>query len=119
MLLASEGDLDAARRSFRAAARLAPRDAAVRYNLGLLAREVGAGAAQEREAYEEALALDETLAEAHLSLGSLLADPATPEDVRDYARARSHLTRFLELASADDADGRAQAEAWLRYVDAK
>ena len=119
VLQAAQGRLSDARDSLRAAWRLAPNDAAVRYNLGLIARERGASPARERRAYEEALELDSELGEAHLALGSLLADPATPADMRDELQARVHLERFLELALASDDEGRAQARSWLRWLDSR
>lgn len=117
VLLASTGRVGEARASLERAAALAPGDAAVRYNLGLVARARDGGAAAEREAYEAALVLEEELAEAHLSLGCLLADPETPSGVRDPVRARRHLERFLELALPSDGEGKAQARAWLDYLD--
>ncbi len=119
VLQASQGRLADARDSLHTAWRLAPTDAAVRYNLGLIARERGASPARERRAYEEALQLDGELGEAHLALGSLLADPATPADLRDELQARVHLERFLELALASDDEGRAQARSWLRWLDSR
>lgn len=113
---AAQGRTPEARVQFEEAARLAPRDASVRYNLGLLRREEGVAPASERRAYEEALALDPDLAEAHLALGAFLADPATPAALRDPQRAVTHLQRFLDLASPSDGDGRLQARSWLRWL---
>ena len=62
------------------------------------------------------LRLDPDLGEAHLALGMLLADPATPARLRDPQRARRHLRRFLELAPPGDREGRGQAEDWLRFL---
>ena len=93
------------------------RDAAVRYDLTLLRARAGASPAEERQGYEAALLLDPGLAEANLALGGLLADPATPAEVRDPAQARIRLLRFLELAKPSDADGRAQAKSWLAWLD--
>jgi hypothetical protein len=95
---------------------LPPRDASVRYNLGLLRREEGVSPAAERRAYEEALALDPDLAEAHLALGAFLADPATPASLRNPEQGVRHLQRFLDLASPSDGDGRLQARSWLRWL---
>jgi tetratricopeptide (TPR) repeat protein len=117
VVLAAEGRLAAALQSFQRAAALAPRDADIRYNLGLLRRRLGASEDEERRAYEAALILDPELAEAHLSLGCFLADPQTRRDLRDEAEARRHLTRFLELAGGFDTGGRAQANAWLAWLD--
>ena len=117
VVLAAEGRLPQALQSFQRAATLAPRDADIRYNLGLLRRRLGASEDEERRAYEAALILDPGLAEAHLSLGCFLADPQTRRDLRDEAAARRHLTRFLELAGEFDAGGRAQANAWLAWLD--
>lgn len=119
VLMASQGRIDDARWAMRSAWRLAPYDGSIRYNLGLIARESGRGPARERRAYEEAIELDDALPEAHLSLGALLADPATPASLRDPASARRHLTRFLELTPDEDTKGRERAEAWLRYLDFK
>lgn len=114
---AAEGRLDDALRSFENAARLAPQDAEVRYNLGLLRRRMGGSEAEERRAYEQALDLDPGLAEAHLQLGCFLADPQTSPQLRNEDRARVHLTRFLELALPTDVEGIEQAEAWLEWLD--
>ena len=117
VVLAAQGKLSEGLQSFQRAASLAPRDAEIRYNLGLLRRRLGANEDEERRAYEAALLLDPGLAEAHLSLGCFLADPQTRRDLRDEAAARRHLVRFLELAGEFDAGGRAQAEAWLAWLD--
>lgn len=114
---ASRGRIALARASFERAARLAPGDADVRYNLALLARRERGDPAAEMRAYEQVLRLNDDLMEAHFALGALLADPETPEALRDPARARQHLRRFLELAPPADADGRAQAEEWLAWLD--
>ncbi len=116
VLHASQGRLPEARRHFEAAQRLAPRDGAVRYNLGLLRRSGGGDAAAERRDYEEALALDPSLGEAHLALGTLLADPSTPLALRDEAQAVTHLQRFLDLAAPSDGDGRLEARSWLQWI---
>jgi len=113
---ASNGDVAAARESFRRASRLAPQDAAVRYNLAILERRDGGDLRAEMRAYEDVLRLDPNLAEAHLALGMLFADPATPANLRNPARARQHLNRFLRLAPPSDREGRGQAEDWLRFL---
>lgn len=117
VLQAAQGRVREARRSFRRAARLAPRDADTQYNLALLARRAGGDIMAERRGYERALRLDDNLTEAHLSLGTLLADPETPPRMRDLPRARRHLKRFLELAKLSDEEGRRQAEAWLEWLE--
>ena len=78
----------------------------------------GADRASERAAYERALALDASLSEAHLALGTLLADPATPAALRDPARARTHLERFVALVTERDVAGRKQAADWLAWLSA-
>lgn len=113
---AAAGRLDEAEAAFATAARLAPRDGAVRYNLGLVRRQRGGDLAGERRDYEEALALDPALGEAHLALGMLLADPTTPPRLRDEARAVTHLQRFLDLAAPSDGEGRLQARQWLQWL---
>ena len=117
VVLAAQGKLSEALQSLQRAAALAPRDAEIRYNLGLLRRRLGASEEEERRAYEAALLLDPRLAEAHLSLGCFLADPQTRRDLRDEIGARRHLERFLELAGDFDEGGRAQAQAWLTWLD--
>ena len=77
----------------------------------------GGDVAAERRGYERALRLDPNLTEAHLSLGTLLADPETPPRLRDPRGARRHLGKFLELAKMTDEEGRRQAEAWLEWLD--
>ncbi|MHC5010705.1 MAG: hypothetical protein ACYTG6_07095 [Planctomycetota bacterium] len=116
MILAANGQLQPALSAFERAARLAPRDADARYNLGLLRRRLGGSTRDERRDYRAALALDADLAEAHLALGCLLADPQTPVDVRDEAQARVHLERFLDLALPTDTEGLEQATAWLDWL---
>ncbi len=113
---ASRGEVEQARRSFQRAARLAPRDAAVRYNLAILARTDTSSAREELRAYEQVLRLDKNLVEAHLAVGMLLADPATPASVRDPERAARHLRRFLQLAPPSDSEGRQQATDWLAWL---
>ena len=71
----------------------------------------------ELRAYEEVLRLDPGLAEVHLALGMLLADPATPERLRSPDRARQLLQRFLEIAPAGDSEGRGQAQDWLAFLE--
>jgi tetratricopeptide (TPR) repeat protein len=115
---AARGERAAARASFERAARLAPDDPEVEYNLALLLRELGSGPAAERAAYERVLARAPDLAEAHLALGTLLADPATPPELRDPERAREHLERFLDLSLPSDDEGREQARAWLAWLAA-
>ena len=115
---ARKGDRPGAVASLRRAAALQPDDASAIYNLAILARDFGADRASERAAYERALALDADLEEAHLALGTLLADPATPAALRDEAKARAHLTRFLAAASDGDTAGRKQAKDWLTWLDA-
>lgn len=117
VVLAAQGKLSEGLQSFQRAAALAPRDAEIRYNLGLLRRRLGASEVEERRAYEAALILDPRLAEAHLSLGCFLADPQTRRDLREETQARVHLVRFLELAGDFDEGGRAQAQAWLAWLD--
>lgn len=118
VVLGARGDRAGAALAFRRASDLAPTDASTLYNLALLAREAGGDRAAERAAYERALLIDPKLVEAHLALGTLLADPATPGPLRDPAKARVHLTKFLELAFADDVAGRKQATDWLAWLDA-
>lgn len=118
VVLGARGDRGGAATAFRRASDLAPADASTLYNLAILMREAGADRAQEKAAYERALLVDPDLTEAHLSLGTLLADPATPGPLRDPDKARTHLRRFLELAFADDAAGRKQATDWLVWLDA-
>lgn len=113
---ASQGRIGAARASFRRASRLAPQDAAVRYNLAILNRRDGGNLRAEMRAYDEVLRLNPNLTEAHLALGMLLADPATPAEMRDPARARRHLRQFLKLVAPHDREGRGQAEDWLRFL---
>ncbi len=117
VVLGAKGDRNGAVAAFRRAAELQPADASAVYNLTILAREMGSDRASERAGYERALKVDADLTEAHLSLGTLLADPATPSGLRDEASARSHLRRFLELAFADDVTGRKQAQDWLSWLD--
>jgi Flp pilus assembly protein TadD len=118
VVLGARGDRAGSATAFRRAAELAPQDGSTVYNLAILARDAGGDRASERAAYERALALDPLLVEPHLSLGTLLADPATPAGLRDEASARVHLRRFLELVSADDVGGRKQANDWLSWLDA-
>ncbi|MGE0192573.1 MAG: tetratricopeptide repeat protein [Planctomycetota bacterium] len=118
VLLAARGQAEAAMASFREANRLAPWDAEAAYNYAMMRRRLGGDIASERRGYEHALRLDDNLAEAHLALGMLLADPATPQGLRDTARARGHLTRFLQLARPTDEQGRMQAEGWLHWLSA-
>jgi tetratricopeptide (TPR) repeat protein len=119
VVLAAQGRLEEAASALDRAAALAPRDGAVRYNRALVARSRGGTVEEERRGYEEALALAPDLAEAHLSLGALLADPATPSALRDEARALEHLQAFLRLGRSSDADGRAQADSWLSWLDGR
>lgn len=119
VLQASRGQMDAAERSFGEAARLAPGDAAVRYNLTLVRRQRGGSAEDEARGYQQALALDPALPEAHLALGMLRADPATPARLRDEPQAAQHLQRFLELALPSDGEGRMQARSWLQWLAEK
>ncbi len=116
VLLAAKGRLEAALSSFREAARLAPNDADVLYNLTMMRRRLGGDIASERRGYELAIRLDPNLAEAHLALGMLLADPATPDALRERRLAETHLRRFLALARPSDEDGRMQAEGWLHWL---
>lgn len=116
VLQAAGGQLEGAERSFAEAARLAPTDAAARYNLALVRRQRGGSVQDEARGYEQALALDPALPEAHLALGMLRADPATPARLRDEAAASTHLQRFLELALPSDAEGRLQARGWLQWL---
>ena len=117
VVLGAKGDRNGAVAAFRRAAELQPSDASAIYNLTILAREMGSDRANERAGYERALKVDPDLTEAHLSLGTLLADPSTPATLRDEPGARSHLKRFLELAFADDLTGRRQAQDWLTWLD--
>ncbi len=119
VVLAAAGRQREALQSFERAAKLAPKDAEVRYDLGLLRRSLGGSQASEKAAYEEALALDPDLAEAHLSLGCLLADPQTETSLRDEAEARRHLVRFLELSLPSDGAGRQEAESWLHWLEGR
>jgi Flp pilus assembly protein TadD len=64
---------------------LAPSDASTLYN-SRCSRARPAATAAERAAYERALLIDPKLVEAHLALGTLLADPTTP-GLRDPAKA--------------------------------
>ena len=116
VVLGGRGAVSEAREAMQKAVRLAPRDADARYNLGLLDREVGASIHEEKASYEEALRLDDALAEAHLALGALLADPESPARLRDERRARHHLERFLAMARPDDASGIEQAPAVARMA---
>gem|GEM_PF-3270228 len=118
VVLGARGDRAGAALAFRRAADLAPADASTLYNLAILSRSSGGDRAAERAAYERALLIDPKLVEAHLALGTLLADPATPAPLRDPAKARAHLTTFLELAFADDVAGRKQAADWLAWLEA-
>ena len=118
VVLGARGDRAGAIASLRRAADLQPDDASALYNVAILAREFGADRASERAAYERALRLDPALDEARLALGTLLADPATPASLRDEARARDELTRFLAKATAGDVAGRRQATDWLVWLDA-
>jgi len=118
VVLAGKGDRAGASDAFRRAASLAPQDASALYNLAILDRDAGRlDAAGERAAYERALALDPSLTEAWLSLGTLLADPRTPANVRDERRAREALRRFLADSFSDDVTGRRQASDWLAWLD--
>jgi len=117
VVLAAQGQLQDAVASLELAAALAPFDAEVRYNLGLIRRQLGGSAGEERRNYERALELDPTLAEAHFALGCLLADPQTRADLRDETRAAVHLRRFLELALPSDDEGRKEAQSWLEWLD--
>ena len=119
VLLAARGQAEASLASFREANRLAPWDAEAAYNLAMMRRRLGGDILSERRGYEHALQLDDNLAEAHLALGMLLADPATPNGLRDPVRARTHLTRFLQMARPTDEDGRMQAEGWLHWLSAR
>jgi len=116
VVLASQGRLREALASFRRAAALAPSDADVRYDIGLLQRRLGGTVEEEARAWPEVLRLDPDQAEAHLSLGCLLADPQTRLDLRDEAAARRHLERFLDLDPAYDEEGRTRARAWLAWL---
>ena len=104
-----QGRFDLARRQLERVAATAPDDARLPLYQGELYRLEAqrAGTAAEREvelvqaraAYERALALDPTLAEAHRQLGLLYYA------MRDVARARSELEHYLVLApSAPDRD---------------
>lgn len=115
---ASEGSVQAARANFRAAARLAPGDASARYNLAILNRREDGDVREELRAYREVLRLDPRLTEAHLALGMLLADPATPRNLRNQVEAARHLERFLALAPDSDEEGRTQASDWLAWLRA-
>ena len=117
VIQAAQGQIREARRSFRFAAQLAPDDADTQYNLALLARKDGNDIAAEFRGYRRALRLDPNLTEAHLSLGTLLADPETPQRFRNPAQAKVHLSKFLELAKMSDEEGRRQAEAWLEWLE--
>lgn len=119
VVLAAEGRLQEALGSFERASTLAPWDGDVRYNLELLRRRLGGTPEQELAGYEAALAADDELAEAHLAIGCLLADPQTPPELRDEARARRHLERFLALTGDRDPEGRAEAESWLAWLRAR
>jgi tetratricopeptide (TPR) repeat protein len=116
VVLAAQGDLQQALASFERAAALAPGDAPIRYNLGIVRRQLGGSQDQEIADYRLALALDPDLAEAHLSLGCVLADPQTRRDLRDEAAAREHLQRFLALALPTDREGVAEARSWLAWL---
>lgn len=115
---ASEGRVRDARASFGTAARLAPQDASARYNLAILNRRTDGNVSQELRDYREVLRLDPKLTEAHLALGMLLADPATPARLRDNVEAARHLERFLALAPDSDEEGRTQARDWLAWLRA-
>ncbi len=119
VIYAAKGYVEDARQSFARASALAPSDADTVYNLALLARERGGDPMAERRGYERALQLDPSMREAHLALGTLLADPETPPRLRDARRAKVHLRRFMELALPSDREGRAQAKAWLRWLGGK
>ncbi len=118
VVLGARGDRAGAVAALRRAAELQPDDASAIYNLAILARGFGADRASERSAYDRALALDPTLNEARLALGTLLADPTTPAVLRDEARARDQLTQFLAKATPGDTAGRKQAADWLAWLDA-
>ena len=118
VVLGAKGDRAGAVASLRRAAELQPDDASAIYNLAILARDFGADRTSERSAYERALSLDPTLDEARLALGTLLADPMTPPALRDEAKARNQLTRFLSRATPGDTAGRKQATDWLLWLDA-
>jgi Tfp pilus assembly protein PilF len=112
VVLGAKGDRNGAVAAFRRAAELQPSDASAIYNLTILAREMGSDRANERAGYERALKVDPDLTEAHLSLGTLLADrrrrrrsgtsraPAATEAL-PRARVRRRLT------------GHRQAQDWL------
>ena len=117
VILAAQGRVRDARQSFRAAARLAPQDADVQYNLALLGRRAGGDVAEEVRGYQRALRLDANLAEAHLSLGTLLADPETAPHLRNTTQALQHLRKFLQLATMNDDEGRRQAQAWIEWIE--
>lgn len=119
VLLAARGQAEPALQSFLRAIRLAPGDAETVYNLAMMRRRLGGSAFAERRGYELALRLDPDMAEVHLAMGMLLADPSTPARIRDPRRARGHLERFLELARASDEQGRLQAEGWLAWLAAQ
>ena len=119
VIYAAQGHIRAARQSFSRAAALAPSDADAIYNLALLARERGGDPAAERHGYERALQLDPSMREAHLALGTLLADPETPPRLRDPVRAKRHLERFMAMALPSDREGRAQARAWLSWLNGR
>ena len=83
VVLGAKGDRAGAAAAFRRAAELSPQDASTIYNLAILERDRRSDPMAERRAFERAVALDPDLAEAHLSLGTLLCDPGTPAAVRD------------------------------------
>jgi Flp pilus assembly protein TadD len=119
VVLGAKGDRAGASAAFRRAAELFPLDASTIYNLAILDRDRRHDPVAERRAFEQAVTLDPSLAEAHLSLGTLLCDPGSPAAVRDEAKARTHLQRFLALAYEDDYAGRKQATDWIAWLDAK
>ena len=119
VIYASQGEIHEALAALRRASQIAPDDPDTIYNLGLVRSRMGAPRRVEYRYYQRALRLNPHLVEAHLGLGTLMADPETPARLRNPAQARVHLQRFLELVRPGDQAGREQAEGWLRWLDAR
>ena len=88
--------LPEARTALKRAVDINPANAVAWNELGRTERQLD-NAEAARDAYQQASALDETLAEAHLNLGLVLDQP-----LNDAQGALTHYRRYLELSGGDD-----------------
>lgn len=88
--------LPEARTALKRAVDINPDNAVAWNELGRTERQLD-NAEAARDAYRQAIALDETLAEAHLNLGLVLDQP-----LNDAQGALTHYRRYLELSGGDD-----------------